>query len=58
MSATHLNPQLDQTAARYVAKAMGRVHPSQRLEVLRAMKLHIEAAEAVIVGSVQERKAA
>lgn len=43
MAATTRNPNVSNTAARYVAKAMCKVHPAQRDELLAEM---IRAAEA------------
>lgn len=48
MPADHLNPNISNVAARYVAKAMTRVHPAQRMELLVEMEKHIRAARAVI----------
>lgn len=37
MPAEHRNPNVPNTAARHVNNAMRRVHPAQRLELLREM---------------------
>lgn len=59
MASTTLNPHLSNTAARYVAKAMTRVNPIQRAELLREMIAHAEAGLRVIeTGSAQDRQAA
>lgn len=47
MSATHLNPDVSNTAARYVAKAQARVHPSQREALLREVILIAEQCLAI-----------
>lgn len=48
MSATHRNPDVSNTAARYVAKAIARVHPAQRADLLRDMIAHADDALAII----------
>lgn len=42
------NPDLDQTAARHVARALSRVHPRQRAEVLTRIIHHATAGLATI----------
>lgn len=55
MSATTRNKDVSNTAARYVAKAMTRVHPSQAAELLDAMQAHVDAARQVMAGAQLEQ---
>jgi hypothetical protein len=48
MSASTRNPNVSDTAARHLAKAMCKVHPAQRRELLRDLIRHAEAAISVI----------
>ena len=50
MSANTRNPNVDNTAARHLAKAMAAVHPAQRRELLAAMRGHIDDAVLVLNG--------
>lgn len=50
MAATHLNHDLPNTAARYVAKAMGRVNPIQRRELLEEIIRQAQAGLDLIHG--------
>lgn len=59
MAASHLNPDVKRTAARHLVKAMTRVNPMQREELLIEL---IQAAEmslrVIRTGSPEARKAA
>jgi hypothetical protein len=50
MSHGHLNPDVSNTAARYVAKAMTRVNPVQRRALLAEMIKHAEMGLRVVDG--------
>ena len=50
MPASHRNPDVPNTAARYVAKAMTRVHPRQREELLWEIVSACAASLGVIQG--------
>ena len=58
MAADHRNPNPSKTAARALANALSRVHPSQRRDVLIALRGHTDAALAVIDAAPVQARAA